>query len=232
MCHTNKKEEIILEYNTLYRLNLVLDLDETLLHSIVIKNNNELVAYYSIMKNLVVHYVRNDEHMFIFYRPYILDFIRTVADLFDLYIYTNGTHFYVDIIIHFLVDKLGYNPFKKIQCRDKTSKEYSKYLSVLDLSASDTIILDDHHFVWMFDKDNQILIKEFLGPEKNDYLDDDDLLVVLDMLKRINNKYNLIKQKVIENKSLTQLIRYENTKYLAKTYIKDSPSMDDVRDAL
>lgn len=214
------------------KLNLVLDLDETLLHTIsVTHSQEELIKTYCVMPNMLFHYCDENNHYIMFYRPNVLKFIENIVLYFNVYIYTNATHFYTNLIVVFLINQLKYNPFKQIKCRDEFSTNFAKYLHILNLDKSNTIILDDHVDVWVDDKENQIMIKQFIVDHMTEnYLQDNELDKILTILKNINIEHNSILSIVSNKLSLTQIIKKHNIKYGSMTYMSSLPSINDLED--
>lgn len=152
--------------------NLILDLDETLIHTLITSNIDELNKYTN-KDNVIVHFVisRNfssnetsetsKEHYITMARPYLYEFLSEMYELYNLYIYTNGTEHYAMVIINVIIQQLNFNPFVGIYTRN--DKSYHKFISRINgISNKNTIIIDDSPIVWVEDFNNQIIIKPYM----------------------------------------------------------------------
>ena len=176
---------------------LVLDLDETLVHSVITSipsKVNELLTY----PNLLIHYIINDtDHMFIFYRPYLLSFLTEMNKYFNIYVFTNGTKIYAQSIIT-MINNIASEPcISKLYTRSNIYPYY-KYISDIDgLSPLNSIIIDDCINIWKNDSKNVINIKKFLGPDDARYMLDKELkslkyAITSSIQSQISNVYDLI----------------------------------------
>lgn len=175
----------------LEKLNLILDLDETLIHTIETKNKKDIEKYI-FCSNLLLHYVYNETHLITFYRDNLFDFLKTMSTKFNLYVYTNGIKSYADRIICMINCQMGYNVFCDYKCRKGPLPENKFITSFFGLNPQNTIIIDDHHEIWPDDSDNQIIIKQFMGPVIDDdsaVIDDDELSKLTILLTELHNKY-------------------------------------------
>ena len=108
---------------------LVLDLDQTLIHCIETTNSTKIKEL-STKKNLLTYYESNNVHLFIYYRPYLFDFLIKMNKIYELIVYTNATKSYTDIVITSINIKLGYQPIQK--CYTRHNNILFKYLRSVD----------------------------------------------------------------------------------------------------
>lgn len=133
---------------------LILDIDETLIHSVF--NGNE-------------HTIN--------YRPYLIEFLKGVYNHFNLFIFTAATKSYALLIIRQISIKMGFNPFKGLLHRDHITEEsdgvntfYYKDLIVFfreffdgdDTRINNTIIVDNIKHNYHKQPNNGINIKDFI----------------------------------------------------------------------
>jgi len=198
-----------LKENVKNNLHLVLDLDETLIHSIILPQTKSL--HPTLLKQLnyrhphiqnssyVLQTIPLDQNEFflVYRRPYLREFIWNVIQLgFNLHIFTYGTDEYCREIVRGLIQYLGYNPFQRICSRTDTLPHNAKTLSIMGLNPDHTIVLDDKKEVWKWDQRCVIQISPF------DQIDDTkkpmNLLHVLQVLVDIvliANKVGLLHMK-------------------------------------
>lgn len=193
------------------KLNLVLDLDETLVHTLAIKLNNlEKIKDFSCNSNLLLQYQDDDFRYIAFYRPYLFDFIKNMSQYYNLFIYTHGSKQYCTIIVNMIVALLEHNPFKHVQYRSENIPTF-KYISVLSIDPHKTIIIDDCPYVWNHGQQNIFSIKKFFGPECSEYLNDNELKILEIELHDIIATY-----KKNKNVHISQLVQLKNDKYMNK----------------
>lgn len=133
-----------------YRINLILDIDHTLVHTI---RSNQLHPSCSL-ENIGDIYelcIDGDGVYYVKFRPGIVKFLHQIRGLFNIHVYTMGTRSYAKAIIETIVHKLmgGVSVFNgKILTRCDTKKD-EKYLSlILPGLEQRTLILDDTPNIW------------------------------------------------------------------------------------
>jgi TFIIF-interacting CTD phosphatase-like protein len=170
-CENKKKENNI----------LVLDLDETLVHAIQTTNENKINKLKN-MDNLLIHYLCEECHIFIFYRPYLLYFLQKMSQYFNICIFTNGIKSYADIVITMINTFTSYKYISNWYTRTG-NPPYYKYISLIDNATNNnSIIIDDNIDIWKDDTKNVIKIKQFFGPDNDDYIFDNELLILADII--------------------------------------------------
>lgn len=190
------------------KLRLVLDLDETLIHCIKIdkpkqdlmdiegeEEQDEEVLYeerrVQLPKSTCLNhgiFQLGESLFYVYLRPGVEEFLDTVSQFFDIYIYTHGTTKYAHKVLDFLKETMntqGLNlNIQGISSRN-TSQKSEKKLSKMLCSRSTSVIVDDNPKVWNVDDQNNILrVTPFIGKE-----DDDELEYLLDYLKTIHSLF-------------------------------------------
>lgn len=168
------------------KFTLILDLDETLIRSIITSDINKINQLKN-MSNLLLHYLNGNNHIFVFYRPHMLHFLQEMSKYFDICVFTNGVQSYADIIITMINTITSYTYISRWYSRTGEYPFY-KYISLIDhVDTSKVIIIDDNNEIWKDDSKNVIKIKQFYGPDDKNYIDDDHLLNLTNIISRTMN---------------------------------------------
>jgi len=161
-----------------YKKTLVLDLDETLVHSSFkpIPNADFVI---SIELENVIHRV------FVLKRPGVDAFLRAVGQKFEVVVFTASLAKYADP----LLDILDRNKVVKTRLfREACVHHYGNYvkdLSHLGRRLEDTIIIDNSPFSYMFQPDNAIPITSWFNDKNDRQLY--DLLPFLDTIVNVDD---------------------------------------------
>jgi len=164
--------------NERHKKTLVLDLDETLVHSSFkpIPNADFVI---SIELENVIHRV------FVLKRPGVDAFLREVGRKFDVVVFTASLAKYADP----LLDILDRNKVVKTRLfREACVHHYGNYvkdLSHLGRRLEDTIIIDNSPFSYMFQPDNAIPITSWFNDKNDRQLY--DLLPFLDSITTVED---------------------------------------------
>jgi len=133
-----------------YRINLILDIDHTLVHTIRSAQLHPSCSLENI-EDVYELCIDGDGVYYVKFRPGIVKFLHQIRGLFDIHVYTMGTRNYAKAIIETIVHKLmgGVSVFNgKILTRCDTKKD-EKYLSlILPGLEQRTLILDDTPNIW------------------------------------------------------------------------------------
>jgi len=152
---------------------LILDLDETLVHSTPIPQKKYAMAMKAMIDG-------KSSYLYISFRPYVEDFLQKVCEMFEVIIYTASLRNYADLVI----DKL--DPKNKISFRlyreHCTPSPYGliKDLSNLGRNLKDVIIVDNSPVAYEFHKENAIPISTWMDDEN-----DVELLRVYEILTNL-----------------------------------------------
>jgi TFIIF-interacting CTD phosphatase-like protein len=211
-CNGIIKSHTLNNFNELYKfdekkLNIILDLDNTIVYTKIIDSSDFIkIKYFEIFNNnnLLGKFNIDDKTYFVYIRPYFLYFLNTIKMYFNLYIYTNSHSIYCKNIIDLLTKKYSYFEIKKVICRN-ASNSLIKQLSAFCDNYDDlhflygipsyneftkiSIIIDDDIDIWKYDSDNLINVKPFNGYNENNDLPDDTLLILTNRLFFIHNYF-------------------------------------------
>jgi TFIIF-interacting CTD phosphatase-like protein len=148
---------------TTNKLNLVLDLDETLIYSynnIIEMNkksfelNKHNYLFYEIINNSKDSETILIRRYYLFLRPYLITFLKKISNYYNLILYTNSTEKYATIIINYInyLIKLDSNIFTSIYYRfpNMTLIKTLERLKNLNpnIDSTNTIIIDDNKEMW------------------------------------------------------------------------------------
>ncbi|KAK2636873.1 hypothetical protein Ddye_031665 [Dipteronia dyeriana] len=145
------------------KLHLVLDLDHTLLHSKAFKKLTPDELY--LMKQTDSNtsdgslFVLDDAYL-VKLRPFVRIFLEEASSMFEIYVCSMGSRYYVKKVATFLDPEGKYFDSRCISRED--FKEKSKKNLELVLGREDrTIIIDDTKSVWSDHLDNLITVQEY-----------------------------------------------------------------------
>ena len=179
--------------HNLTKKTLILDLDETLVHSSFTpfeKNDIVLnVDFEGVMYNIYV-LVRPDAELF----------IKTVAKFFELVIFTASISKYASPLLDILdKEKNIKHRLYRDQCTF-INGIYIKDLKKCNRSLKDLIIVDNSPIAYTFDSDNGLPIKTWIeDPEDNELM---KLVPILEFLSKTKDVRKFIDQFVYNNKIL------------------------------
>lgn len=176
---------------------LVLDLDETLVHSSTsdfggkydfaiyvntILNKAKIITAEEIkeknIKNCLTKYV-----LYIKKRPGLGKFLRILSKSYELVVFTAGLQCYADVILNNIdMESMINHRLYRQHCTIYNGK-YVKDLSRLGRPLCDVILVDNAIDSGFFQKDNHIIIKDFIDDEK-----DRELLRYVGLLEKIKEK--------------------------------------------
>jgi len=164
-----EKTQLLLDHE---KLALVLDLDNTLVHTVtedslkdveeaVLVEGDILVTLEEALErsssginleDTIIEFVPtvSAKKHFVKFRPGVFDFIEEASQLFDLYIYTMGTKAYASTIAKLLDEKGTIFTNDKVLARDDCPNSTSKSLQrIFPCDDSMVLIIDDREDVWM-----------------------------------------------------------------------------------
>ena len=185
------QENFLLPPKTSSKKTLVLDLDETLVHSQFIP--------YSIKSDLILKIdIENKIHdIHVLIRPGIQNFLKKLAKLYEIVIFTASVSKYADPLLD-IIDKNNY-------CSHRLFREhcsmmgitYIKDLKKLGRDLKDVVIVDNSPLSYSFNKENGIPILAWFNDKNDKELY--NLLPILEFLSIVNDVRDYIKEIVIND---------------------------------
>ena len=157
---------------------LVLDLDETLVHS----------SFKPVANADFIIPVEIEEHVYQVYvlkRPGVDDFLKRVGEMFEVVVFTASLAKYADPVID-LLDKHGvvrHRLFREACSNHKGN--YVKDLARVGRPLKDTIIIDNSAASYAFQPENAVPIESWFDDQNDTALL--DLLQLLEELTRVSN---------------------------------------------
>ena len=229
------------------RFNLVLDVDETLVHTIMfddfyldylirlpdnekqniiidqpeIKNILEINGHINTDLLFLTHIHLDRFHYIVMMRPGLIEFLLSMNKYFNIYVYSLGTSEYINEIIRKIIDIIGYNIFHLIMANSVYGERfYKKFLINLNLSKAKTLIIDDRSDVWSHDKICLYQITAYNKPYLKNQISNSSICVLnMPMTKtKSHTKLNII------DESVYKLDSDPNT--LLEEYIKIDKSLE------
>ena len=148
---------------------LILDLDETLVHSsfqpLGKDKNNQLIKPDIFLK---IFFEKKYYNLYVLTRPYINQFLKDMSKLFLIYIFTASVQEYANPLLN-EIDKdniISYRLYRD-NCTLTKDGKYVKNLNILNYNLKDLILLDNNPISYYFNKNNGIPIKSWHN-DKND----------------------------------------------------------------
>lgn len=193
--------------NDATKLNVLLDLDNTIIYSKLYNKNDTInfcdESYLTILCEHVTHNTIYQIHV----RNKFSEFLLELKKHFNIYIYTMATFDYASSICHSLEHILKTQIFSGIIARDGDHHGQSKYFySLKYLNEKNTIVIDDNINVWIDDnKKNLIQIKKFKYVSYENYLADNELSILQQIITKFIND--------IKNNNLHETIKNINLHY-------------------
>jgi RNA polymerase II subunit A small phosphatase-like protein len=136
---------------------LVLDMDETLLHTVF--DEEEVLPSAPDAKV----FLPNDKITIpVFLRPGVQDFLKKVSSEYEVLVWTAGTRCYAEPVLNRL-DPNGYITTRlyRDSCTEQEDGSYVKDLSLLNRPLSEVIIVDNNPDSFAFHPDNGIQCSDF-----------------------------------------------------------------------
>ncbi|CAH2070004.1 unnamed protein product [Thlaspi arvense] len=144
------------------KLHLVLDLDHTLLHTVMVSKLSEeekyLIGEVDSREDLWRFNSGHSSEFLIKLRPFLREFLEEANKMFGMYVYTMGDRDYAETVLK-LID-----PEKVYFGERVITREDSPYMKTLDLVLVDecgVVIVDDTPQVWPDHKNNLLQITKY-----------------------------------------------------------------------
>ena len=184
---------------------LVLDLDETLVHSGFIPFNSPSDLVIKIEQDNDFH----DIHVLV--RPHVEEFLEKMSKRFELVIFTASISNYANPLLN-AIDKMGYVPFRLFRehCT-LINTAFVKDLTRLGRDLKDIIILDNNPLAYSLHQYNGFPIKSWFDDKNDDELL--KIIPILEFLSYVPDVRDYIKKIVVQNK-----IQFDSVKQIISNY--------------
>ena len=194
-----------LPQKTCNKKTLVLDLDETLVHSGFIPFNSPSDLVIKIEQDNDVH----DIHVLV--RPHVEEFLEKMSKRFELVIFTASISNYANPLLN-AIDKMGYVPFRLFRehCT-LINTAFVKDLTRLGRDLKDIIILDNNPLAYSLHQYNGFPIKSWFDDKNDDELL--KIIPILEFLSYVPDVRDYIKKIVAQNK-----IQFDSVKQIISNY--------------
>ena len=199
------KKKFLLPEKTSNKKTLVLDLDETLVHSVGGMENGEggEPQHDFIIQIPQSNNSSHDVHVMV--RPHVEEFLQRMSKRFELVIFTASISKYANPLLN-IIDKMGYVPFRLFRehCT-LINTAFVKDLNLLGRDAKDIIILDNNPTAYSLNHYNGFPIKSWFD-DKND----EELLKIcpiLEFLSYVPDVREYIKKIVVQNKVQFDMVK-------------------------
>jgi len=192
--HIQERIVLLPEYNK--KKTLILDLDETLIHADFdgrYENHDQRINFIYDGQELSVN---------IFLRPGVLEFLKAVTEIFEIFIFTASKKEYANAVLDFLdtEKKIFKHRLYRDSCIPINSRVYIKDLSIFVNRKPENLILVDNSFYSFCNQPrNGVLINSFYDDKQ-----DRELINLLNYLK--NYLYGVADVRVINE----QIFNFEN----------------------
>ncbi|KAL8841033.1 MAG: hypothetical protein Q9170_001058 [Blastenia crenularia] len=169
---------------------LVIDLDETLIHSLAKGGRMSSGHMVEVKLNTTVGYggtTLGPQHPILYYvhkRPHCDDFLRKVCNWYELVVFTASVQEYADPVIDWLEQERKYftRRYYRQHCTFRNGA-YVKDLSSVEPDLSKIMIIDNSPLSYIFHEDNAIPIEGWINdPTDNDLL---HLVPILEALQYV-----------------------------------------------
>ena len=199
------KKKFLLPEKTSNKKTLVLDLDETLVHSVggVENSEGEIPQHDFIIQIPQNNNLSHDVHVMV--RPHVEEFLERMSKRYELVIFTASISKYANPLLN-IVDKMNYVPFRLFRehCT-LINTAFVKDLNLLGRDVKDIIILDNNPTAYSLNHYNGFPIKSWFD-DKND----NELLKIcpiLEFLSYVPDVRDYIKKIVVQNKVQFDMVK-------------------------
>ena len=179
---------------------LVLDLDETLVHSCGIPFDCPSDFIIQIEQDNDIH----DIHVLV--RPYVEEFLEKMSKRYELVIFTASISKYANPLLN-IIDKMGFVPFRLFRehCT-LINTTFVKDLNLLGRDLKDIIILDNNPTAYSLNHYNGFPIKSWFDDKNDDELL--KIIPILEFLSYVPDVRDYIKKIVSQNKVQFDLVKH------------------------
>lgn len=172
---------------------LVLDLDETLVHSSTVKP-------FPNQKNIILNLkIKNKDYkIYVILRPFLDIFLKEMSAYYNLYIFTASMAQYSTALLNIMdKNRLFIRSFNREHCKYQFGL-YFKDLSIFNVDYKDIIIIDNNPVSYALNKSNGIPIQTWIDDPYDKELI--KLIPLLKYLSKVDDVRNVIKKIINRNK--------------------------------
>ncbi|CCH45772.1 CTD small phosphatase-like protein 2-B [Wickerhamomyces ciferrii] len=160
--------------NSNHKKTLILDLDETLVHSLsrgTRMNNGHMIEVKLSNQVATLYYV--------YKRPYCDHFLKQISKWFNLVIFTASVKEYADPVIDWLESERKYfsKRYYRDHCTLRDGQGYIKDLNIVDKNLQNLIIIDNSPISYAWHESNAIIVEGWINDPS-----DSDLLNLIPLL--------------------------------------------------
>ena len=158
------------------KLNLVLDLDNTLIYSIQFPKISQKKYIYDntfkiLFKDMNIETIRLPNEIYVFkFREGLKSFFKETNKFCNYYIYTASMIYYAEQIIEKLKKQFKIKIKGIMANRDLKNRDLYKNLEKINLNSNNSIILDDNCYAWEKNLSNLLLSKRFFDYQMMNFL--------------------------------------------------------------
>lgn len=193
------KQNINLNMNKEIKRNkktLILDLDETLVHS-----SFKPINYNNILHKpdifLSINFRNNNHNVFVLKRPYVHEFLKEMNKYYNIVIFTASVKEYANPLLDTLdTEKVIKKRLFREDCCIGPNGKYVKDLKILNMNLKDLILVDNNPISYSYNKCNGVPIQTWHFDKTDQELI--KLIPVLQFLADVNDVRNYI-PKLVEN---------------------------------
>ena len=175
---------------------LILDLDETLVHS-----SFKPINYNNILHKpdifLTINFRNNDHNVYVLKRPYVHEFLKEMNKIFNIIIFTASVKEYANPLLNTLdTEKVIQQRYFREDCCIGPTGKFVKDLKILNMNLKDLILVDNNPISYSYNRSNGIPIKTWHYDKTDQELI--KLIPVLQFLANVNDVRDYI-PKLVEN---------------------------------
>ena len=175
---------------------LILDLDETLVHS-----SFKPINYNNILHKpdifLSIYFRNNNHNVFVLKRPYVHEFLKEMNKFYNIVIFTASVKEYANPLLDTLdTEKVIKKRLFREDCCIGPNGKYVKDLKILNMNLKDLILVDNNPISYSYNKCNGVPIQTWHFDKTDQELI--KLIPVLQFLADVNDVRNYI-PKLVEN---------------------------------
>ncbi len=191
-CSPNQKKKFLLPPKKTNKKTLVLDLDETLVHSCFIPFNvpSDLIIEIELENKI--------QEIYVLIRPYVKEFLESMSKLYEIVVFTASISKYANPLLN-IIDNKKYCLFRLFRehCT-LINSTFIKDLSLLGRDMKDIIIVDNSPIVYSLNQYNGFPIESWFNDKNDNELL--KIIPILQFLSYVPDVREYIKKIVSENK--------------------------------